>query len=374
MSIRKISAVTGSLLGIAALALAAPAGADEVAGFYVGKTMTLLLSTGVGGSNDLNARILMEHMTPRIPGKPGFKAINMPGAGHVRAANYLYNKAPKDGTFVGAFVRFYVLHQAVGGKGVKYDATKFNYLGSTGTSNVVLGAYRTAGINSFEELKTKELIVGGTGVGSGTVIFPNLFNSLLGTKLKIVQGYKSGHTIDLAMERGEVFGRAGFTFESLASVHPDWIPQGKFKVLAQVGLRKEPGFPNIPLVTDLASNDEDKQVLRMFSGVVAVGSPIFTNQDVPPARVAALRKAFDETMKDPAYLAATKKVHLTIDPTPGDELAKIVSDIVNASPNVIAKAREALSKRQLVKCTAVSDAKFCRSAKKSKKKSTKKEM
>jgi len=363
----RFTAIAGSLLGAAALAVAAPAAADEVADFYKGKTMTLLLSTGVGGSNDLNARILMEHMTPRIPGKPGFKAINMPGAGHVRAANFLYNKAPKDGTYIGAFVRFYVLHQAVGGKGVKYDATKFNYLGSTGVSNVVLGAYRTAGISKFEELKTKELIVGGTGVGSGTVIFPNLFNSILGTKLKIVQGYKSGHTIDLAMERGEVFGRAGFTFESIESTHPDWLPQGKFKVLAQVGLRKEKGYENIPMATDLATSEEDKQVLRMFSGVVAVGSPIFTNQDVPAARVAALRKAFDETMKDPAYLAATKKVRLTIDPTPGEELAKIVSDIVNAPPNVIAKARAALSKRQLVKCTAVSDAKFCRAARKKKK-------
>lgn len=368
MSIRKFSTVAGTLLGAASLVLAAPAGADEVADFYKDKTLTLLLSTGVGGSNDLNARILMEHMTPRIPGKPTYKAINMPGAGHVRASNYMYNKAPRDGTFIGAFVRFYVLHQAVGGKGVKYDATKFNYLGSTGVSNVVLGAYKTAGISSFDELKTKQLIVGGTGVGSGTVIFPNLFNSILGTKLRIVQGYKSGYNVDLAMERGEVFGRAGFTFESLASVHPDWIPKGTFKVLAQVGLKKEPGYPNIPLAIDLAKSDEDKRVVRMFSGVVAVGSPIFTNEDVPKARVAALRKAFDETMKDPAYLAATAKVHLKIKPTSGEELAQIVSDIVNSPPNVIAKARKALSKGQLVKCTAVSAAKYCRSGRKRKKK------
>jgi len=353
---------------LAGLALSASAGADEVADFYKDKTMTLLLSTGVGGSNDLNARILMDHMTRHIPGKPNYKAINMPGAGHVRASNYLYNKAPRDGTFIGAFVRFYVLHQAVGGKGVKYDATKFNYLGSTSVSNVVLGAFHTAGINTFDELKKKQLIVGGTGVGSGTVIFPNLFNSILGTKIRIVQGYKSGYTIDLAMERGEVRGRAGFTFESLESIHPTWIPEGKFKVLAQVGLRKERGYENIPMATDLAKTDEDKKVIGMFSGVVAVGSPIFTNQDVPKARVAALRKAFDVTMKDPAYLAGMKKARLSVDPTPGAELAKIVSDIVNAPPGVIAKARSALSSKQLVKCTEVSEAKFCRAAKKRKKK------
>ena len=188
MKSRKLSILAGSLIGTAALGLAAPSSADEVADFYKGKTMTLLMSTGVGGSNDRNARILVEHLVKHLPGNPDVKAINMPGAGHVRASNYLYNRARKDGTFIGAFVRFYVLHQALGGKGVKYDATKFNYLGSTNVSNVVLGAMNTAGINTFADLKKKELIVGGTGVGSGTVIFPNLFNTVMGTKIKIVQG------------------------------------------------------------------------------------------------------------------------------------------------------------------------------------------
>jgi tripartite-type tricarboxylate transporter receptor subunit TctC len=344
------------------------AGADEVADFYKGKTMTLLMSTGVGGSNDLNARILMTHLVKHLPGNPDVRPINMPGAGHVRASNYLYNRAAKDGTFIGAFVRFYVLHQALGGKGVKYDATKFNYLGSTNVSNVVLGAFHTAGINKFEELKKKVLIVGGTGVGSGTVIFPNLFNTVAGTKIKIVQGYKSGHMIDLAMERGEVFGRAGFTFESIESSHPKWLPEGKFKILTQIGLRKEPGYEKIPMAEDLVSSAEAKSVIKIFAGVVAVGSPIFTNQGVPRARVAALRKAFDATMTDKAYLAATKKARLNINPTSGEELAKIVSNIVNSPPDVIAKARGALSRKGLVKCKEFTSAKYCRSKKKKKKK------
>lgn len=368
MTNRKRNLLAGSLIGAAALGLAAPSVADEVADFYKGKTLTLLISTGVGGSNDLNARTVLTHMIKHIPGNPDFKPVNMPGAGHVRASNYLYNRAPKDGTHIGAFVRFYVLHQALGGKGVQYDATKFNYLGSTNVSNVVLGAWHDSGIKSFEDLKTKELIVGGTGVGSGTVIFPNLFNTVAGTKMKIVQGYKSGHMIDLAMARGEVRGRAGFTFESIQAVHPHWLKEGKFRILAQVGLRKEPGFENIPMASDLVASDEDKRVMNVFAGVVAVGSPIFTNQDVPKARVAALRKAFDATMKDPAYLAASKKVRLSVNPTSGDDLAKIVSDIVNAPPAVIAKARGALSRKGLVKCTAVTDAKYCRAAKKKKKK------
>ncbi|MFT5439133.1 MAG: tripartite-type tricarboxylate transporter receptor subunit TctC [Alphaproteobacteria bacterium] len=368
MQSRKLSILAGSLIGAAALGLAAPSSADEVADFYKGKTMTLLMSTGVGGSNDRNARILVEHLVKHLPGNPSVKAINMPGAGHVRASNYLYNRARKDGTFIGAFVRFYVLHQALGGKGVKYDATKFNYLGSTNVSNVVLGAMNTAGINTFEELKTKELIVGGTGVGSGTVIFPNLFNTIMGTKMKIVQGYKSGRTIDLAMERGEVKGRAGFTFESIVSSHPRWIPDGKFKVLTQIGLRPEPGYGHIPMAETLTNDADAKKVLKIFAGIVAVGSPIFTNQGVPKARVAALRKAFNVTMKDKAYLAATKKARLNINPTSGDDLAKIVSDIVNAPADVIAKARGALSRKGLVKCKSHTSAKYCKGKKKKKKK------
>jgi tripartite-type tricarboxylate transporter receptor subunit TctC len=372
MSKKTMGLMAASVAGAAVLALSTPSKADEVSDFYKGKTLTLIMSTGVGGGNDLNARTLLNYMVKYIPGKPEFKPVNMPGAGHVRATNFLYNRAPKDGTHLGAVIRFFVLHQALGGKGVKYDATKFNFVGSTTVSNVVLGAFHTAGINNFKDLKTKELIVGGTGVGSGSVIFPNLFNKVLGTKLKIVQGYKSGHTIDLAMERGEVQGRAGFTFDSMMAVHPTWMSKGTFKVLAQIGLRKETAHMSIPLAEDLVSSKEDKQVMRMFAGVVAVGSPIFTTPGVPKARVAALRNAFMATMKDKAYLARMKKIRLSVNPTNAVGLAKIVSDIVNAPSAVLDKAKNALSRTGLVKCKAFTSAKYCKKKKKKKGKKGKK--
>lgn len=366
---RKLFAMPLGLVCAAGIGLATAAQADEVADFYKGRTLTLLMSTGVGGGNDLNARVLLNHMVRHIPGNPSYRPQNMPGAGHVRASNFLYNKAPKDGTYIGAFVRFYVLHQALGGKGVKYDATKFNYLGSTAVSNVTLLAFKSAtSVNSFEDLKKNELIVGGTGVGSGTVIFPTIFNALFGTKIKIVQGYKSGHTIDLAMERGEVKGRAGNSFDAINAVHPTWIKSGTVKVLAQVGLRKEPGYDHVPLALDLAKNPTDRAVINLYSSIVAVGSPIFTNQGVPKARVAALRKAFDMTMKDPVYLADAKKKRLFVSPTSGAELTTIVNNIVHAPGEVIAKAKEALRKKGLVKCKAFTSAKYCRSKKKKKKK------
>ncbi len=355
---------------VAAAALfASPAQAGAVADFYKGRTLSLILSTGVGGSNDLNARLLLEHMTKYIPGKPGYIAKNMPGAGHVRASNYLYNRAPRDGTVIGAFVRFYVLHQALGGKGVKYDARKFNYLGSTLVSNAVVHSYQGSGITTIEQARNKQLIMGGTGVGSGTVIFPTILNALIGTKFKIVQGYKSGNNIDLAMERGEVFGRAGNTFVAINAVHPTWIKSKKIHILAQIGLTKEEGYPNIPLITSLARNAEDRKVLALYSGIIAVGSPIFTNQGVPKARVAALRKAFDITMKDPAYLAAAKKVRLKILPTSGEELAKIIDNVIDSPPAIIERAREAVRRKGLIKCKSFTAAKYCRSKKKRKKKS-----
>lgn len=365
---RRVLSTTFAVVCAAGVALTAAAQADDVADFYKGKTLTLLLSTGVGGSNDLNGRIFMEHMTKHLPGNPSYKAVNMPGAGHVRASNYLYTRAPQDGTYIAAIIRFFVLHQALGGKGVKYDARKFNYLGSSSSSNVILTAFHTSGIKKFKELKSKELIVGGTGVGSGTVIFPNLFNTIMGTKIKIVQGYKSGHNIDLAMERGEVFGRAGWSFESVESSHPGWIKDKKVNVLTQVGIRKERGFEHIPMAVDLVPDAKDKAALELFARVVAVGSPFNTNQGVPKARVAALRKAFDATMKDKGFIAALKAKRLSVKPTSGAELTQIVNDIINAPPDVIARARGALSRKGLVKCKSFTSAKYCRSKKKRKKK------
>jgi tripartite-type tricarboxylate transporter receptor subunit TctC len=306
---------SGLALAAAALLLAAPASQAE--DFYKGKTLNLIISTGVGGSNNLNARLLLRHMVKHIPGNPDFVAKNMPGGGHVRAANYLYNVAPKDGTYIGALVRFYVLHQALGGKSVRYDARKYNYLGSTGHSNVTVQAWKTSGVTSIQQVMEKELIVGGTGTGSGTVIFPNVLNTLAGTKFRIVSGYKSGHAIDLAMERGEVQGRLGNTFESIRAVHPDWLKNGTVNILLQIGLEKEEDYPNIPLALDLVKDPQKKKVMALYSGVIAVGSPIFTNNGVPKAQVDALRAAFDATMKDKAYLAEAAKVRFEIRPTSG---------------------------------------------------------
>lgn len=358
-------------VAIVSALLAPPAArADEVADFYRGNTIDLIISTGPGGLIDVNGRTLLRHMVKYIPGKPDYVAKNMPGAGHVRAANYLYNVAPKDGTAIGALVRNFVLHQALGGKGVRYDVRDFRFLGATSYRNVAITVWHTTGVKTIEQARKKEIIVGGTGVGSGTVIFPTILNALVGTKFKIVQGYKSGGNIDLAMERGEVFGRAGASFGYLEVVTPEYLSKHKLNILAQIGLERESGYPDVPLVTELVTNPDARKVLELYSSIVAVGVPIFTTPGVPKARLAALRQAFDKTMKDPAYLADAKKARIEIKPIPADKLTRTVNSVVDAPPKIIELAKSAVRREGLVKCTEVTSAKFCRTGKRKRKKKT----
>ena len=357
-----------SLACLVGLGFGAPAQADEVADFYKGKTMTLLLSTGVGGGNDLNARTLMHYMTKYIPGKPDFVAKNMPGAGQ-RAGKQFPVQQGAQGRHLYRGLRP-VLRAAPGsgrqGRQIRCHQVKLSGIdgGQQLDPRCLQVEAQHQQFRRSEETRTHRRR-DRCGVGDGHLPHPLQFD--IRHQDQDRPGYKSGNNIDLAMERGEVFGRAGNTFDSINAVHPTWLKSGTFKIMVQVGLRKEPGYEQIPLAIDLAKNAEDRQVIKLYSGVVAVGNPIFTNQGVPRARVAALRKAFDSTMKDPVYLKDMKKKRLYVAPTSGADLAQIVHDIVNAPPAVIAKARSAMSKQQLVPCKKFTSAKYCRSKKKKKK-------
>jgi tripartite-type tricarboxylate transporter receptor subunit TctC len=231
----------------AALSLA-PANADSIADFYKGKTITIIASTGVGGPFDITARALAKHMSRHIPGNPTMIVKNMPGGGHVLATNFMYNQAEKDGTYIATVNNSIPLHQAIGGKGVRFDARKFNWLGSTGTSNLLTVAWHTSGIKSIQDVFKRELVAGATGVGSGTFIYPNTMNVVLGTRFKIVMGYKSTPQINLAMERGEIAARAGASLAGLKQERPDWFKENKIVILFQAGVVREKELPNVPLM------------------------------------------------------------------------------------------------------------------------------
>jgi tripartite-type tricarboxylate transporter receptor subunit TctC len=316
--------------------------ADPVEDFYKGKTISVITSTGVGGPFDLTARALAKHMPRYLPGRPAMIVKNMPGGGHVLATNYMYTQAAKDGTFIATVNNIIPLHQVLDGRGVRFDARKFNWLGSTGTSNLFTWAWYTSGFKAIEQVSSRELITGATGMGSGTFIYPNAMNVVLGTKFKIVMGYASSAEVDLAMERGEVNARGGASLAGMLQERGEWIRDKKVVALVQVGAEREKDYPDVPLMHELAKTAEQRQVLTLVSSPPALGRPFFTTQDVPADRVAALRKAFDATMRDEAFLAEAKQLGLDMNPMTGDRVAAIVDDTINAPAEAVAKAKIAI--------------------------------
>jgi len=331
-----------TLATLAALAPLSLARADAVSDFYAGKSISLIISTGVGGGVDTNARIIARHLGNHIPGNPGVVPKNMTGAGHLQATNYVYAQAPRDGTSLGAILPTFVGYQVLDGRGAQYDARNFNFLGSSDVENANLYTWSTLGIKRIEEIRTREVLMGATGAGSYTMLYPTLLNNVLGYKFKIVSGYKSTNEIHLAMERGEVFGRAGNFFSSLKSQNPDWLPGKKIDMLLQFGSVRDPEWPDLPLLTDLATNDEQRAIFKLFSAEVALGKIYLTTPGVPADRLAALRKAFEETLRDPAYIDDARKVEMQVRPLTHQQVKALADEIVNLPADLVAKAKMAM--------------------------------
>lgn len=333
-----------SAAGLLAMSQAmSPAHADT--DFYKGKTVTIVTSTGAGGGYDLIARVIARHMPRHIDGQPNMIVQNMPGGGNVLATNFMYNIAPKDGTTIAVINNAIPLHQVLDGRGVRYDVRKFNWLGSTGPKNSVLFVWHTAGVTSIKDAMTREITVGGTGPASDTAIYPSVMNKVLGTKFKLVLGYKSSSEISIAVERGEVQARIN-NISSLISDQPDWINDKKINFLVQLGAKRDKHLKDVPLLTELAQNNEGRQILSLISAPIALGQPYLAPPDVPAERVALLRKAFAETLTDKAFLAETDKLNFEIDPMSGDEVAEVVNGTVNAPAHIIEKTKEAMPQRQ----------------------------
>jgi tripartite-type tricarboxylate transporter receptor subunit TctC len=364
--VKKIATCAMIAAGLA-VAMVPGAQADAISKFYKGKVVTLIVSAG-GGTYTLIARTVARHMPKHLGGSPTMIVKNMPGAGHVRASNFMYTKAAKDGTYIATIGNSIPLHQAINGKGVRFDARKFNWLGSTGISNLMTAVWHKAGVNTIEDAKKTTVISGGTGSGSGTVVYPTLMNNILGTKFKIVIGYRRAGNIDLAMERGEVMARSGYSYGSLALRHPDWLRSNKVKLLVQVGLDRARGPAGVPLLVDLAKDKKQREIFKLFSGSVALGRPYLTTPGVPADRLAALRKAFAATIADPAFLKEQKKRKFDLFPTTWQAVSKSVNAIVGISPELVKKAKAAMKRRGTIKCKTFTDPKNCKNKKKKKKK------
>jgi tripartite-type tricarboxylate transporter receptor subunit TctC len=325
------------LATLAALA-AAPAQAESP---YEGKTITIITSTGGGGVYDLTARVIARHMGRHIPGHPTLIVQNMPGGGNVLATNYMYNIAPKDGMTIASIHNAMPLHQVLDGRGVRFDAPKFSWLGSTGSENEVILVWHTAGVSTIRQAMEREVALGATGAGSGLSIIPTAMNNVLGTRFKLVIGYKSSEDINLALERGEVQARA-FGINSIVSQHADWLKDGKVAFLAQAGVKRDKDVPDVPLLTELAGTEVQRAILKLVSAPAGLGHPYLAPPGIPPERLALLRDAFAATLRDRAFRAEVDKLQIAIDPTSADEVAAIVAETINAAPDVVAKARAAM--------------------------------
>ena len=334
-----------ALLARAAMVAALPAcaGAQPASdtGFFKGKTITLITSTGVGGTYDVVARLVARHMPRHIPGNPTMIVENMPGGGNVLATNYMYNIAARDGTAIATIHSAMPLQQVLNSGGIRYDSDKFNWLGSTGPQNEVILVWHTAGITDIAQAQERQVVLGGTGAGAGIVLLPIVVNRLLGTEFKIVTGYRTSEDVNLGMERGEVQARA-FSIGSIESQHPDWLSEHKVTVLLQAGVRRDKALPNVPLLTELAKTDEQRQIFKLISSSPALGQFYVAPPGVPADRLAILRHAFAATLKDPAFLADTAKIRFAIEPMSADEVAQIVHDTVTTPPDIVAKAKSAM--------------------------------
>jgi tripartite-type tricarboxylate transporter receptor subunit TctC len=335
------------LMGRAASALAlvlatVAARADTVADFYRGRTVEVYVGYSTGGGYDIYARMLARHMGRFIPGNPTLLPKNMEGAGSLRLANWLANAAPRDGSVFGTIGRGTAFDPVLGQPGAQFTASELSWLGSMNHEVSICASMNTSGISRFEDLSSKELLVGAVSNNDDTGQFARVINTVFGTKLKIVTGYPGGNDVVLAMERGEVQGRCGWSWSSVVAARASWWKEKKINILVQLALAKHPDLPEVPLVTDLAKTDAQRQMLRMIFARQVMGRPFVAPPGVPAERVAALRKAFMDTMADKDFLADCEKAKLEVAPVPGEKVEALVKEIYATPPEVARLAAAAL--------------------------------
>jgi tripartite-type tricarboxylate transporter receptor subunit TctC len=331
-------------LAVAGSVTAPPAtAADAVANFYKGKTVQVLVGFGPGGGYDLYARTLARYMGRHIPGNPTLVPQNMPGAGGVKAMNYLYNVARKDGTVIGTFARGLVIEPLLGhAQGTQFEAAKFSWIGSVTNEVSVCAFWSTAGIKTWEDLQKKPTIIGASAAGADSEIFPTVLRNMFHLPTKVVTGYSGGGAdINLGMARGEVTGRCGWSWSSLVSQSKPLLDGKKIDIVLQLALQKHEDLPNVPLIMDLPTTPQNKAALKLIASRQSIARPFAAPPGVPPARLAALRAGFDATMKDPQFLAEAKRLDLEVRPVAGTDVEKLIKEIYASPPDVVKLAAQA---------------------------------
>lgn len=321
--------------------LALPVFAQDVP---AGRPLDMYIGYAAGGGYDAYGRLVARFLGDFLPGKPKLIPKNMPGGGGRVLAGFIYNAAPRDGSALAMADQSLVLQQAIGDPTILFDTTKLNWIGNPAADNNTIAVWHGTGVKTFEDARRREVVIGATGPNTSSQM-AQLTNALLGTKFKIVTGYPGGNDINLAMENGEVGGRASAPWATWKATRPDWVRDGKIVVIAQIGLSRAPDLPDVPLLTDLAGNDGDRAVVKLVSAPATIGRPVFTAPGVPAPVVATLRKAFTAMVQDKAFNEEAAREKLDINPVSGEELQKIVDDLV-ATPKPVADRLATIFKSQ----------------------------
>jgi tripartite-type tricarboxylate transporter receptor subunit TctC len=328
-----------ALTGVPAyLGPAAPAWA-QAGPSLAGKNVQMLIGFGPGGGYDLWGRVVARHIGKHLPGNPTVVPQNMPGAGSFVAANNIYNIAPKDGSVMGIIARDAALGPITGATGARFDPTKITWLGTPTTETNVCIASNTAKVQTLKDLYVKELIVGDTGVGTGTHSYPKALNALLGMKFKIIAGFPSSSDVFLAMERGEVDGICE-SLDSVSGKRPDWIPSRKITILFQGGAVPNPQLKDVPFVPDLARSPDDRLAIEFLYAGQGIGRPFVAPPDMPADRMKMVRDAFRDTMKDPDFVEDAKRNMLDVAPEDGEHLTTLIQKVYATPKPIVDKVGE----------------------------------
>jgi tripartite-type tricarboxylate transporter receptor subunit TctC len=325
-----------------ALASAVPAHAQSVEEFYRNRAVTILVGFTAGGGYDLYARLLGRHIGRHVPGNPTIVVQNMPGAGSLKATQFVYSVAPKDGTVLATVSRGMVTEPLL--NDAKFDATKLSWLGSITSETSVCATWHTSPVKTWPDMFARDFTLGGSATGADPDTFALILRNLLGARVKLVTGYPGGNDINLAMERGEVEGRCGWSWTSIKSQKTDWLRDRKISLLAQFGMEKNADLPDVPLVLERAANDEQRQVLRLLIAGQFVGRPFFAPPELPSDRKGALRRAFDATMRDPEFLAEAGRLDMEVSPIAAAVVDEFLADLYRTPKEIVRKATSAIQK------------------------------
>jgi tripartite-type tricarboxylate transporter receptor subunit TctC len=327
-------------LCLAVFAFAATAaGAQPADNFFAGKTISIYCGYNPGGSYDLYARMIARYIGKHIPGNPSVTVQNMPGAGSLKAANFLYNAAPKDGTALGVIVETHPLEQALKNTAVHYDAAKYTYIGRVASSNNVFLVWHTAPVQTLDDVRKREVTIAGTGPGSIAELIPLLTNALAGTKWKVITGYPASNEAMVAMERGEV-AASSTSWTAIKVGKKDWLRDKKIRIILQTAPERASDLKDAPSITELGSTPEDKQVFDLYASGSAIGRALMGPPDIPPERVKMLRDAFQATMKDPEFVAEAQKLEVDVEPLTGEALSDLVKKTLSL-PDAVRQRAEA---------------------------------